>query len=622
MWPLRTSSAVTGLALGAASLFAQQPVSSGNAQLPVYQANARDVVVDVVVTDSHGEPVTGLHKQDFTLTEDGKPQALDYFEEHTSMALPAGATPALPAMPPGVYTNVPPAPENDAVNVLLLDTLNNDPRYQPYMRQQIIRFLLGMKPGTRIAIFALGSKLRFVQGFTTDATVLRAALERFVPGHEPMSETMSDTADSKEALAILTAMASAVQSPGSAQSSIQASTATEGPGAAQSPSSTQGGSAAIEAIASALADESTMLQANRVAMTLEALQYLARYLGDVPGRKNLIWFSSSFPVNIFPSPEQQQALSDARVFTDQIRKTADMLTAARVAVYPIESEGMMEDHVAEADSSLEETGRGSGLMGNLMASASSRTDTIYTMEQLAAETGGKAFYNSNDLSGEFNHAITNGSQYYTLVYSPANKKMNGHYRNVEVKIPGEKYHLSYRRGYNADDTQAALKTASNPLQPLLHYGLPSATQILFGARVKPTDPQPAPDAKLAGQNAKLAKPVRRYSVDMLIRWSDLKLDEARDDRHTGQIEVELLAYDRDGHAVNWTGGTQSMSLDPKLYAAIQHSGVPAHLEIDLPAREDVYLEAGVYDWGTGKAGTLEIPVPARTDTAQAAPPAH
>jgi hypothetical protein len=73
-------------------------------------------------------------------------------------------------MPPGVYTNVPPAPEGDAVNVLLLQ------QDQTYVHGQIMNFLKSMQPGTKVAIFTLSSKLRMVQGFTTDSGVLRDAL--------------------------------------------------------------------------------------------------------------------------------------------------------------------------------------------------------------------------------------------------------------------------------------------------------------------------------------------------------------------------------------------------------------------------------------------------------------
>jgi VWFA-related protein len=80
------------------------------------------------------------------------------------------------------------------------------------------------------------------------------------------------------------------------------------------------------------------------------------------------------------------------------------------------------------------------------------------MEQLAADTGGKAFFNTNDLNAAMMHAIENGSHYYTLVYTPTNKKMAGAYRKIEVKTTVGKYNLSYRRGYNADDSTPFTQT--------------------------------------------------------------------------------------------------------------------------------------------------------------------
>jgi hypothetical protein len=89
-------------------------------QIPVFKANARAVLVDVVVTDGHGNPVSGLRQQDFKLTENGSPETVVFFEEHKgSEAVPI----ELPKMPLNVFTNVPVAPQADALNVLLLDAL-------------------------------------------------------------------------------------------------------------------------------------------------------------------------------------------------------------------------------------------------------------------------------------------------------------------------------------------------------------------------------------------------------------------------------------------------------------------------------------------------------------------
>src|SRR5208337_1700812 len=195
---LRGSSLFFGLVV--ISLAARNHAQTAPAdQGTVLKAQARAVVVDVVVTKSNNEQVPGLHKQDFTVLEDGKPQAIDFFEEHTAKSVPPGALPPLPAMPPDVYTNVPPAPESDAVNVLLLDSLNTAKQDQSYVHKQILNFLKNMQPGIRVAIFTLGSKLRFVQGFTTDSSVLLAALNDkkngFFTQTNPSFRSRSDVAD-------------------------------------------------------------------------------------------------------------------------------------------------------------------------------------------------------------------------------------------------------------------------------------------------------------------------------------------------------------------------------------------------------------------------------------------
>jgi hypothetical protein len=198
--------------------------------------------------------------------------------------------------------------------------------------------------------------------------------------------------------------------------------------------------------------------------------------------------------------------------------------------------------------------------------------------------------------------------------------MDGQFRSIEVSIPEAKYTVAYRKGYFALDSgqasgrsknspQEKAAVTSNPLEPLLMRGAPSSTEILYGARVAPVNPQPTSNAARAGKNAKLTGPTKRYAVDLMIRSTDVKLQLAVDGKRTGKVRVELLAYDRDGHALNWQGGTLAMNLTPDEYAAIQRSGVPAHFEIDVPSDKDVFLATGVYDWESGKAGTLEIPLP-------------
>lgn len=571
----------------------------GQEQTPVFRANARDVVVDVVVTDAKGAPLSGLKPSDFEVFEDKKPQKIDFFEEHAAKTLPPADLAPLPEMPPDVYTNVPPAPESDAVNVLLLDTLNTPPQDFSYARNQVIQFLHNVAPGTRMAIVTLSDKLTFVQGFTTDASALLAAIQDKKKGANPQISSAVVSRTEQAEIASTIGMRS----------------------------SSMGGQSTMGV--AALNDAFTMYQdytyRNQMMMTLEALQDLARYLANVPGRKNLIWFSSRFPVFIFPNLSERGTLQDIDSPFSQVRKTADALTAARVAVYPVNARGVMEDTVYSADSgglgNTPGVGRMGGPMGTFMAEASQRAQVMGEMEQLAADTGGTAIFNNNDLSAATARAISDGSHYYTLTYSPTNKKLDNHFRNILLKASNGTWKLAYRRGYNADDLgNIAPAAPPNPLQPLMRLGMPQSTEILYGLRVVPVPKQPAPGAPRAGKNEKLTGPATRYSVDFMIRWSDLKITPMAEDKEWGRIEVQLLAYDPNGTALNWIGGTMEMQLNPATYASIQRSGVPAHLEIDVPQGKEFYLSSGVYDWRTGKAGTLQVPVHA-AEISAAAPPA-
>jgi VWFA-related protein len=589
----------------------------------VFKTNARAVIVDVIVTKSGDATVTGLKKEDFAVTEDGKPVTIDFFEEHTVKTLPPGALPSLPKMPPNVYTNVPPAPADDAVNVLLLDGLNTPPQMISYARQQILNYLNHVKPGTRMAIVAMNDKLSFVQGFTTDAALLREiAIKQTGPGISPSLVTKSEIGGEQELEGFLSSNGPGPAGvPASGSSSDGNSTSGAGWSNPTVPMS------ATSAVADAFANYQSHKAANRTRMTLEALSDIARYLAAVPGRKNLIWFAGDFPVFIFPKYDQRMEFADNDIALSQVRKAADLLTAARVAVYPVYANGMMDDDIVSADNRGPASATSIGNLASVAgmssqaSSNSDRASEIASMNQIASDTGGKAVYNTNDLDAAISRSVADGSHYYMLVYSPTNKKMDGHYRKIEVKLTAGKYKLAYRRGYNADDSPTATaKPESDPLRPLLIHGLPSSTQLLYGARVVPTTPQPPANAKRAGKNAELTGPTTRYSVDFMIRWQDVKLDPTPQGTRSGNIQVGLQAYNREGKAVNWAEARLSMNLSPEVYASIQKSGIPAHAEIDLP-NTDVYLETGVYDWGSGKAGTLEIPLHFGTGAAAAAQPA-
>ena len=114
------------------------PQTNSKDQVLTLRTQARIVLVDVVVTESKGQPVVGLHKEDLQVSEDGRPQTISFFEEHTGGVV---SPVALPAMPSDVHTNYPTIKTTDSINVLLLDSLNTQATDQVYVRPQMVKYL-------------------------------------------------------------------------------------------------------------------------------------------------------------------------------------------------------------------------------------------------------------------------------------------------------------------------------------------------------------------------------------------------------------------------------------------------------------------------------------------------
>ena len=174
-----------------------------------------------MVTNAKDDPVTGLPKEQFQIFEDGQSQTLTSFEEHAG--LPDMS--ALQAkLPPNTFSNLPLAKAGDAANILLLDALNTQMSDQSYVHAQMIKYVQGIRPGTRLAIFALGTRLRFVQGFTGDPAVLMAAVNGQKSAGNPQLSPLLQTSTQIDADNRLVAqMQEMASSTGSAQ--IQASAA-------------------------------------------------------------------------------------------------------------------------------------------------------------------------------------------------------------------------------------------------------------------------------------------------------------------------------------------------------------------------------------------------------------
>ncbi len=163
----------------ASALAAQSSDAASHTPNLVIQTTVSRVIEDVVVTDIHGNPVRNLGRGDFALREDNKPQKLLSFEEHDS-ARPDFVPPP-PPLPPNTFVDLPTAPEQSSLLIILYDMVNMELPEQAYARTALFRFIDSKPPGTRIAIFSSTDRMRLIQGFTQDKSLLHTALSSTGP---------------------------------------------------------------------------------------------------------------------------------------------------------------------------------------------------------------------------------------------------------------------------------------------------------------------------------------------------------------------------------------------------------------------------------------------------------
>ena len=358
-------------------------------------------------------------------------------------------------------------------------------------------------------------------------------------------------------------------------------------------------------------------------MTLEALNQIAAYLSGIKGRKNLIWFTSGMPLQVFP----QGGVNDLASMTDHsrdLRRTTDLLAAAQIAVYPVDAGGVMTNPSASvvSPSTGFSSGRGDS-MGKAITAFSMKTGQQHLgMEAVAEATGGIAYYNTNGLKEAAAKAIENGENYYTLSYIPPDPNFDGLFHKITVKVNVPGVHLAYRKGYYSDDiarnqitpgitlATSAPEPYGNNMQASMGRGVPTSSQLLFTARIEPQSNTINPlGAKVIGTlDPKLqGKPLRRYEFQYSLPGRQIVFNEAPDKSYKGSLEFDIAAYDVYGKLITSISQTIDLSLTEDRYQLLQKKPFELLQHLDLPPGE-IFVRVGILDATSDKTGTIEIPL--------------
>jgi VWFA-related protein len=573
----------------AASLSAAQAPPAQSENQTILKQTVNNVLVDIVVTDKNGQPIQGLRKEQFHVAENGAPQTIAFFEEHND-APPAGVSrPIAPPLqlPPDVYTNFQSAPARGPLLILLMDALNTPVADQAKVRIAMLQYLRQVPAGVQIAIFALNERLTMIQGFNTDPAVLSAALKQL--DAQPKQSRLTDD-------------------PGHDSYADSIPKLDFG----------GGGSSGVAAEAQGLqanyvANEVSYRADARMQLTLAAFDHLAAYLGALPGRKSVIWFSGSFPLSVATQDTIRQgqatlstSISDARNYSDQMTASSRMLDRARAAIYPVLAGGPSTNSLFGVDRQINgalhnSTTNPNGILEQDSTPASNEIGAHGTMNVIADQTGGRAFYSSTDLGAAIRSVQQLASHYYTIAYAPTNTAYDGKFRKIAVKVDSPKARLDYRRGYFAEDPAALPATARTPsptgVSFALLHGAPGSAQILFKLHVAPKE----------GTQPASSSAATRYSINWIVDLHGIPFTQQADGSRNGAFSLVLVAYDTGGKLLNQAKDGGNITLDPSQYQKYLASGLRFHQEIDLPPGY-IYLRAAIVDQSGSRSGSTEIPV--------------
>jgi VWFA-related protein len=513
----------------------------------VLRATTRLVDVSAVVLDKHGNPVTGLKKEDFEIYDEGKRQDIRLFSAPSPPVAGAveASTEASPLAPqsPSVFSNrVDESPRSAGVTIFLIDRGVAETGDWLFARRGIIQFLQQAQPGDRIGLYAPnGNGVAIVQELTLDFSTLVSRLDEW--NFQPRLR-MSSSAPGWE---------DDIECP--ADHALKAVTAT------------------------------------------------ADHVSGVAGRKNLIWISGgdqpwrppvapsqALKAGAFPgSAGAPDAPGRPQNCSRDEMEALRAVNRANAALYSIDFRGLQTIQ-PDASTSLKDLGNPTNarqLTIALNGMARTKLDNIEkdqsVMRDVAERTGGRAYFD-DDILGALRTASAESQGAYELGFYPESPRFDGAYRPLEVKVPGKPdVTVRFRRGYidarESPDPEAQLRDAvQSPLD---------ANTIALTAEL------------IAGDDG-------GYDVKLNIGVGDLDLRQDDSGHWQGRIHVVLANRDKVGQPLDHRDDTLQLDLKPDRYEAMRKSGLPYHRAFQPELRASS-LRVVIRD-EAGNLGSVTIPL--------------
>lgn len=452
----------------ALAAFAQKPTPTPDDDVVKISTNL--IQIDVTVTDKSGKIVTDLKPEDFEVYENGKKQDITNFlfvntvtQTKTVEAVkkPKGKEDKNAVPIPSIQLK----PEQIKRTVaLIVDDLGLSFESMARVRNSLKRFVdEQMQPNDLVAIIAVGNGAGTLQQFTSDKRMLYAAIEKLKWN--------------AQGRAGITPFAPLGQI--SMNSTAQSTTTTDENG--NTTESTD------------LADLQQQMYNNNLINdifsqgTLGAINYVVKGMGELPGRKSVMLFSDGFPVCTMDASTGESDLDQCKRMEEALKRLTDLCNRASVTIYSFDARGLLNTMPNASDNVS---------IANTVDSVSTRsqqiTDNQQGLEILANDTGGRTFFNRNDLTDTISYALEDQKGYYLLAYQPDDATFDAkklRYNKLEVKLKRQDLIVRYRTGfYGVTDSKpletvpqnATDRTVAALMSPFTAGEIPLRLNTLFG----------------------------------------------------------------------------------------------------------------------------------------------
>lgn len=527
------------------------------------------IQIDVTVTDRDGKVVKDLKPEEFEIYENGKKQEITNFsfvsiDNATKQTVVRSKNKEKSSIP---LPPVPVKPEQIRRTIaLVVDDLGLSFESVYQVRRALRKFVdEQMQPSDLVAVIRTGSGTGALQQFTSDKRQLYAAIDSVkwnalgragISAFAPLEATpLEDAAASGD---------SAITDDDLADEQKR------------------------------IKDFDSFREDLFSIGTLGAINFIVKGLSELPGRKSIMLFSDGFAICPPDNPDRCTRILDS------VRKLTDLSNRASVAIYSFDARGLQYTGLTAADNT-------SGVSAERIQTISSTRagqlfDTQEGLSYLANETGGRTFFNNNDINKGLDKALEDQKGYYLVGYQPDAETFDAkkqRFNKLQIKILRKDANVRYRSGFfGVSDEQIQKPVVQNAVQQLT-----TALNSPFGIsdialRLN----------SLYGNDAKQGDFVSSF---LHINARDLKFTDEANGIKKAVFDVLAVNFGTDGTSEAQIAKTYTLTAKDEAYQKLLREGFVYYFTFPIKKPGAYQYRVAIRDAQTQKVGSanqfIEIP---------------